>query len=933
MTTNTTEADLRFGSFLLSPRRKVLLEGDRPVRLGSRAYDLLVALVERAGQVVSRRELEALVWPDTVVEETSLRVHVSALRKVLGDGHDEARFITNVPGRGYCFVSPVAASPSSHDEHHCPVPTSHNLPVHLTAMIGRSDAVEQLAALLSERRFVTIAGPGGMGKTTVALAVAEQLFGVFGDGVRFVDLAPIAEESRVANVVATALEISTTPEHALPTLCSFLRDKKVLVVLDNCEQVIGAAATVAESLLKSAARLSILATSREPLLAEGEWVYRLPPLRMPSPSEDLTAARALEFPAIRLFAQRASAAVDGYTLSDTDAPLLGRLCRQLDGIPLAIEFAAARVDSLGVRGLAADLSDRLRLLTRGRRTDLPRHRTLKATLDWSFKLLSMQEQIVLSRLAVFVEAFTLDAAQAVASDDRISRGEVAECVMNLVSKSLISSFTGDSVIRYRQLETTRAYAIEQLVAGIDSANASSRHALFFLELLTRAEEDWRSMPRVTWLESYCGSMEDVWTAIGWCFSNDAHAGVGVRLTAAALLPVYELGLLDAHYGRIDQALQRIHLLSPEQPEIEMRLNAALLFPGGRLDYQRQPLADVVARNLALARRLRKPKYHVTALYGLWGKHFREGNYASAITVARKMKARAQDAADPEALLLSQRLLAQSGHFMGDHIEALGHARSVLLDPPRRLPLEYVSPVPHSVAMRIVLARILWLQGNADQALAMADECMQHAAANPFAFTQSLALAACPIALWRGDETRARELVDKLIEHSARHPSAYWQSWGHCYHAVLSFQKVEATSAHPQSSGLLPETSNVMVQDCIATLFEERTGEVVLRRVLEGRVGWCAAEVLRRHGESILKHGTEAAVSEAESFFTRSLEISCKQGALAWELRAAMSLGRLWRSSGRVTAAAQLIRAPFQRFTEGLEDVDLRTARVLLEEMA
>ena len=153
MTTSTTEADLRFGSFLLSTSRKVLLEGDRPVRLGSRAYDLLVALVERAGQVVSRRELEALVWPDTVVEETSLRVHVSALRKVLGDGHDEARFITNVPGRGYCFVSPVVALPSSHDEHYYPIPTSHNLPVHLTAMIGRSEPVEQLAALLSERRL------------------------------------------------------------------------------------------------------------------------------------------------------------------------------------------------------------------------------------------------------------------------------------------------------------------------------------------------------------------------------------------------------------------------------------------------------------------------------------------------------------------------------------------------------------------------------------------------------------------------------------------------------------------------------------------------------------------------------------------------------------------------------------------------------------
>src|SRR6267142_2253814 len=304
------ERVLAFGPFRLIRSQKLLLENDKPVRLGSRALELLIALVERAGEVVSRDELVARVWPSTIVEQSSLRVHVAALRKALGDGHWGARFITNVPGRGYTFVAPVTRPPQTS------IPSqrssSHNLPPRLTRMIGRAHEVATLAALLPQRRFLTIAGAGGMGKTTVALAVAEELLVSYVDGVRFVDLAPIVDPLLVPSTVASALGISVPSRDPLPVLTAFLSDRSMLIVLDNCEHMVEAAAVLAESLLKGAVGVHVLTTSREPLNAEGEWVHRVGSLDTPSGSGDLTSSQALTFPAIQLFVQRAMAVSDSF---------------------------------------------------------------------------------------------------------------------------------------------------------------------------------------------------------------------------------------------------------------------------------------------------------------------------------------------------------------------------------------------------------------------------------------------------------------------------------------------------------------------------------------------------------------------------------------------------------------------------------------------
>jgi predicted ATPase/DNA-binding winged helix-turn-helix (wHTH) protein len=927
-----SEQALAFGPFRLIRSQKLLLENDKPVRLGSRALELLIALVERAGEVVSREELVAYVWPSTIVEETSLRVHIAALRKALGDGQGGARFITNAPGRGYCFVAPVTRPLQISSPGVAPRSPSHNLPARLTRMIGRADEVATLAALLPERRFVTIAGAGGMGKTTVALAVAEELLASYVHGVRFVDFAPIVDPLLLPSTVASVLGISVPSHDPLPALSAFLRDRNILIVLDNCEHVVEAAAVLAESLLKGAARVHVLATSREPLNAEGEWVHRLGSLETPPASGDLTAAEALTFPAIQLFVQRAMAASDSFALTDGDAPTLRDLCRQLDGMPLAIELAAARVDTLGVQGLAARLDSSLQLLTRGRRTAAPRHRTLRAMLDWSFEYLSQSEQAVLCRLATFKADFTMESAAAVASDSEVSGPEAIESVMSLATKSLLSTDAGGEVIRYRLLETTRAYALEKLVQRGQDGIAFRRHALHIQALAIRSEKDWNAMPRAQWRSTYARLIDDVRAANNWSFSSAGDPSIGIAITAFSLLEVYELGLLDESDECIDRALNHIHLLSPPQPVLEMRLNAALMFPTGQVRRQRRPPSAVVARMVELAEQLGEPRYRIEALYAVWGGAFRDADYPAAAVSAEQLSKLARSSADPAAVTLSERLLAQTRHFMGEHSAAKVLAERVLYHAPIRMPPGYISPVPRRVAMRIVLARIAWLDGRLDQAVAIADEAVEHASGHPIALTQALALAVCPIALWRGD-TAARALVDQLMEHCARHPSDYWQSWPRSYDAVLTWRESMAGSPAGQDAPApLIQTTNAMELDCIATMAAALVSADTIARVVNGAVGWCAPEILRAQGENILKQRSKDAASAAESKYSRSLALARQQGALSWAMRTATSLARLWRDQDRVSEARNLVASTYARFPEGFDTADLRAAKSLLEEL-
>ena len=350
---------ISFGPYRLLAAQRLLLDGDRPVRLGSRAFDILAALVERAGEVVGKEQLIARAWPRTFVEEANLKIQVSALRRALGDGQGGNRYVITVPGRGYNFVAPVRREEPSRAS---PPPTvastaTHNLPFAVTRMIGREEAVAALVARLSRQHLVTVVGPGGIGKTTVALAVAERVTTNYEHGVWQVDLAPLGDPRLVPSAVATVLGLEIRADDLLSGLVTRLRDKRMLLLLDSCEPVIDAAASLAAALLGRAPGVSILATSREPLGVAGEYDYRLAPLGSPQASSRLTAAEAAAFPAVQLFVERVTEVVEDFALADANAPLVVEIYQRLDGLPLAIEFAACRVAVLrfAERGRAAVL--------------------------------------------------------------------------------------------------------------------------------------------------------------------------------------------------------------------------------------------------------------------------------------------------------------------------------------------------------------------------------------------------------------------------------------------------------------------------------------------------------------------------------------------------------------------------------------------------
>lgn len=942
--TFSAERALSFGPFSLFPARQLLLEGDKPVRLGSRAFDILTALVEHAGELVSKNDLIARVWSTTFVDDNTLRVHVASLRKALGDGQPGRRYLANIPGRGYRFVAPVELSRPNEQPLHqgTPPARTHNLPLSQARALGRAETILSLKDQLPQRRFITIVGTGGIGKTTVALAVAEMLLPAYEDGVRFVDLAPLDDPQLVPNALGAALGLTVQSESAILQLTAFLRDKQMLVVLDSCEHVAEAAATLAEQLFAGAPGIHILATSREPLRAGGEHVRRLSSLETPARSTDLTAADALAFPTVRLFVERAAANSDGFELSDPDAPIVADICRKLGGVPLAIELAAARVDAFGIRQLAVLLDDRFRILRQGKRTAQPRHQSLTATLDWSYEFLAEVERVVLRRLSVFAGAFTLESAIAVAGDDNT---DVVEGVANLVAKSLISADVSGSIVQYRLLDTTRAYAQQKLTESGKFEDYVRRHARHHFDWFKRAQAHWPARSSgARWLEDNGRGIDDVRSALNWAFSPDGDAMFGVALTIASLPLWLELSLVHECRAHIERALasQALQPTHSERDALELRLVHGLVLPQATRFLVRDERS--FDETLALAERLADREAQLRAL-NQWSSYcLNVGNFREALVLGEKYIKLADDNGLAHLRLLGDIRVGFALHYLGDFTGALRHIDTIVN---QSVSSSQRSLYAYRLVTRHIYSSILWLRGLPEQAVHSVHVGLVegHATNNALMLSNCLAQAACPIALYVGDLAEAERSIRMLLDCSAKSALNTWNALGRCFQGRLLLAKGDLTGLPILRSAVnwLREAGFALhFAISLGALAEGLTaaGQLVeareaideaLKSAERNEEHWCMPELLRIKGELLRLDGSATGHGATEDHFQQALDWARRQGALSLELRAAMSLTKLWRQNGRTAEAYELLGAVYDRFTEGFDTIDLRTAATLLNE--
>jgi len=925
---------LIFGPFRLDPVKRVLWEAGKPLRLGNRAFEILLALVERAGQLVGSNELLDRVWPNGAVEVVTLRVHIAALRKILGDGESGIRYVQNVSGRGYRFTAPVirarAASPSTDPPVRVLAPTggksvavayrANNLPALLTRMVGRASVLNTLVQRMPRRRLVTITGPGGIGKTTLALSVAERLTCEYSQGVCFVDLALLEDPHMAPRALAAALGLAAlTTDDPLSGILTFLRDKSILLVLDNCEHVIDVAASLAEKVLKGAPRVHILATSREPLRAEGESVHRLAALAMPEGRGAMTAVEALAFPAVQLFVERAEVSSDAFELTDADVPLVVEICRRFDGNPLAIELAAARVDLFGIKGLAASLDQGLHLCISGRRTSVPRHQTLRATLDWSHELLSPLEQALFRRLAVFAGSFDLLSADAVAVDEAVPVGSVFEGLTNLAAKSLlVVDVTGEKVL-YRLLDMPRAYALEKLRDSDELTKTQRRHAEMWR---TSGAAEIRAQRGADWLAVFGRRIDDLRAAIRWCFSPESDVPVGTRLTLASFW--FECTLAAEQGGNREWAPHVLHIRPKSEAELLSELDAVL---AEILPHLKGPVQDLtVAQELGGDGGRQR-----TALWGIWIERLILRDYRVANNISESFNAGAISSGDDVAMT-SDQILTVAHHYAGRQSLARFHAERVL----RGSGANATAVAGEALQLwhaRAMLSRILWIQGFAEQAIRSTHDGVAGALGghNPHLLCTTL-IDAVAVALWCGDLAEARRFQLMLREYSVTHSLEYYHLWLHCIDTVLAVRSGEiAVDAELTLSD--DPLARPQYLDLLGVLSEELVSSCSIVRAEHGRGCWWAPEILRVKGERMLKKGGLYTVAQVEAQFQTALDIARRQEALSWELRAALSLARLWRDQQRIGPARELLSSVYSRFTEGFETADLVAARTLLQELA
>jgi predicted ATPase/DNA-binding winged helix-turn-helix (wHTH) protein len=938
---------LKFGPFELSIGERLLRREGVVLPLGGRALDLLIHLAERPGEVIAKQELIDRVWPDVTVEEGSIRVHVAAIRKTLGDGQFGSRYIANIKGRGYSFVGTVVSLAGDPESSNARFRHPARLPVRPVMMIGRETVVSEVGEKLRDERFVTLLGPGGIGKTTVALAVGRAAAEEFGEEVYLVELESLTDPRHVAAAVATSMGLALKSKDPGLELVDFVRSRKLLVILDSCEHVIEAVASLAEQLYQQTQEIHVLTTSRELLKVEGEHCYRVLPLDFPPDGSEQTANAVLRYPAVQLFVRRVAARAGRLVLTDNEAPFVAEMCRKLDGIPLAIELAAGQVAILGLKNTVARLVSRLELLKLSHRTAVRRHRTLKATLDWSYDLLSDAERVVFRRIAPFVGYFTLEGARSVAGELGVGTEETCDAVAGLVEKSLLATRIDESHAQYRLLDTTRAYALEKLEEHAEVDIVLRRHAEYVAGYLESQRAVLLALLKAETASTHSGQLGNIRAALEWSFGPNGDDEIATRLTAASTQLFLELSLLIECGLWAERAIARLtdqHKNSRREMEIYASLSLALMHTEG----SSQRVREAFSRALDVAVIQRDLSYELRLLSGLFMYYRWNIDINDALDIAARAKEVALKTQDPDDMALAESMLGAANHLAGNHVVALKHFEAGLSHSASGSRFRAGQHLFHHSSLLLAgMAHCLLFTGLLDQSLDYAKRAIEDGekSDHPATLCRSLSMV-LPVYLALADFRRSEQYIAQLTELSALYSlkpyravatglRGRWLLLQNDLDEGVPLLRRALVELHTQHHEML---NMDFVCDLAAALITMGEHQEALTMVMD------AIDVQQRGGKFlympalfrmkglILASRSVDDYLEAEGSLLSAIDWAKRQSAALFELKAAMDLAELLLKQDRVAEAYKCLSAALDRTPAGIVSPTHKRALQILDQL-
>jgi predicted ATPase/DNA-binding winged helix-turn-helix (wHTH) protein len=933
-----------FGSFKLIPSQRVLVRESRPVKLGGRALDILHLLVMRAGEEVSKNDLIEFAWPNVFVDERNLKVHISSLRRVLEDTLPQATYIATVVGHGYQFVGRVQAEHvnvadfASDDQ-----PVERSLPPS-SPLIGRQRDVRGVGRALDFTRLVTLVGPGGVGKTSLAIAVAHARRDDFADGVHFVDLSATDDPALVPHLVATGLGVRGDPADLTSAIVRHLQNRRLLIVLDNCEHLLHAAAAFAARFVEVKISSCLLATSREPLGVSSENVQRVEPLAFPPRTEVRSISEALAYPSVALFALRALETAD-YRLADEDTCAVASLCEALDGLPLAIEIAAANLDQYSPAELLNSIGRHLSELLNDDKGAHSRHRTIWATLDWSYQLLSTQESTIFRLLSVFAGSFEWSDVTGMARLVQYDPYQITVALGGLVSKSLLSVEIDGEQLRYRLLESARSYAAERLLHDSLARDAQHRHAQIVLSIFEKSETEWAWVDIRVWRARYEARIGDLRKTLDWCFGGAGDAPLGVDLAASAVRVWNEQSSIFEQLFQVERALN--HCAStrnaPRRTAALASSRAWCMTFDGRLHAEADDAWTTALRFAALSGDLGQ---HCSVICGHAVFLVTTGRYEQAVSVLNNFTRSIAQSGDRAALFDVERLCAWAEMHLGKLLDAQTKLERLAEElahgvPATRFVRYQMEP---DVGIHSNLAFTFWLTGQPERALAIAEEMVLKTGQSGQLLSQSTAMAgfAMPLAFWSGN-TRALERYTAMLRGNLDRKHVALYEPVHRFFASISRHARGDLNALDDLRSVVDEMvgkrflmrAPMYLGMLAAALLEDNrfadadeAVEFALTLLRQTKENWCLPELLR------LKAQTIAALGErhrARAMLARARENALAIGARTLELRIVNDMAQLAIAEGNSEMAAKLLVPLYESFEERNSTEDLkRSVRLLAE---